>query len=77
MRLLIDECVDERVRLLFPRHECQTASELSDRRQPVPQRCMVNCAGNCGAEAFSVGRVPKLLAAIRPFGLAARSPREV
>lgn len=25
MRLLIDECVDERVRLLFPGHECQTA----------------------------------------------------
>ena len=25
MRLLIDECVDERLRLLFPAHECQTA----------------------------------------------------
>jgi hypothetical protein len=25
MKLLIDECVDERVRLLFPGHECQTA----------------------------------------------------
>ena len=25
MRLLIDECVDERVRLLFPGHECQSA----------------------------------------------------
>jgi len=25
MRLLIDECVDERLRLLFPDHECQTA----------------------------------------------------
>ena len=25
MRLLIDECIDERVRLLFPSHECQTA----------------------------------------------------
>lgn len=25
MRLLIDECVDERLRLLFPGHECQTA----------------------------------------------------
>ena len=25
MRLLLDECVDERVRLLFPGHECQTA----------------------------------------------------
>jgi len=25
MRLLIDECVDERLRLLFPGHHCQTA----------------------------------------------------
>ena len=25
MKLLIDECVDERLRLLFPGHECQTA----------------------------------------------------
>ena len=25
MRLLIDECVDQRLRLLFPNHDCQTA----------------------------------------------------
>jgi predicted nuclease of predicted toxin-antitoxin system len=25
MRLLIDECIDERLRFLFPGHECQTA----------------------------------------------------
>ncbi|MGD0774551.1 MAG: DUF5615 family PIN-like protein [Candidatus Solibacter sp.] len=25
MRLLIDECVDERLRLLFPGYDCQTA----------------------------------------------------
>jgi len=25
MRLLIDECVDERLRLLFPGHDCETA----------------------------------------------------
>ena len=25
MRLLLDECVDERLRLLFPGHDCQTA----------------------------------------------------
>ena len=25
MRLLIDECIDERLRLLFPCHDCQTA----------------------------------------------------
>jgi hypothetical protein len=25
MRLLIDECVDENLRFLFPGHECQTA----------------------------------------------------
>lgn len=25
MQLLLDECVDERLRLLFPGHECQTA----------------------------------------------------
>ena len=25
MRLLIDECVDERLRLLFEPHDCQTA----------------------------------------------------
>ena len=25
MRLLLDECVDERLRLLFPDHDCQTA----------------------------------------------------
>jgi hypothetical protein len=25
MKLLIDECVDERHRFLFPGHECQTA----------------------------------------------------
>ncbi len=25
MRLLLDECVDERLRLLFPSHDCQTA----------------------------------------------------
>jgi predicted nuclease of predicted toxin-antitoxin system len=25
MRLLIDECIDERLRLLFPSHDCQTA----------------------------------------------------
>jgi len=24
MRLLIDECIDERLRLLFPGHDCQT-----------------------------------------------------
>lgn len=25
MRLLIDECIDQRLRLLFPTHDCQTA----------------------------------------------------
>jgi len=25
MRLLIDECIDERFRLLFPGYDCQTA----------------------------------------------------
>jgi len=25
MRLLLDECIDERLRLLFPIHDCQTA----------------------------------------------------
>jgi hypothetical protein len=25
MRLLFDECIDERLRLPFPRHDCQTA----------------------------------------------------
>ena len=25
MRLLIDECIDERLRFLFPGHDCQTA----------------------------------------------------
>ena len=25
MRLLIDECIDERLRLMFPGHDCQTA----------------------------------------------------
>ncbi len=25
MRLLLDECIDERLRLLFPNHDCQTA----------------------------------------------------
>jgi hypothetical protein len=25
MRLLIDECIDERLGLLFPGHDCQTA----------------------------------------------------
>ena len=25
MRLLVDECVEERLRLLFPAHDCQTA----------------------------------------------------
>jgi predicted nuclease of predicted toxin-antitoxin system len=25
MRLLIDECIDQRLRLLFPSHDCQTA----------------------------------------------------
>lgn len=25
MRLLIDECIDERLRFLFPKHDCQTA----------------------------------------------------
>jgi hypothetical protein len=25
MRLLIDECVDQRLRLLFPAHDCETA----------------------------------------------------
>ena len=25
MRLLIDECIDERLRLLFPGHDCRTA----------------------------------------------------
>ena len=25
MRLLIDECIEERLRLLFSRHDCQTA----------------------------------------------------
>jgi predicted nuclease of predicted toxin-antitoxin system len=24
MKLLVDECVDERIRLLFPGHDCQT-----------------------------------------------------
>ena len=26
MRILIDECVDQRLRLLFPGHECETAA---------------------------------------------------
>ena len=25
MRLLIDECIDQRLRLLFPNHDCRTA----------------------------------------------------
>jgi hypothetical protein len=25
MRVLIDECIDQRLRLLFPNHDCQTA----------------------------------------------------
>ena len=25
MRLLLDECIDERLRFLFPSHDCQTA----------------------------------------------------
>ena len=25
MRLLIDECIDQRLRFLFPEHDCQTA----------------------------------------------------
>ena len=25
MRLLLDECIDERFRFLFPNHDCQTA----------------------------------------------------
>jgi predicted nuclease of predicted toxin-antitoxin system len=25
MRLLVEECIDERLRLLFPGHECETA----------------------------------------------------
>jgi predicted nuclease of predicted toxin-antitoxin system len=25
MKLLVDECIDERLRLLFPGHECETA----------------------------------------------------
>ena len=25
MRVLIDECIDQRLRLLFPSHDCQTA----------------------------------------------------
>jgi alkanesulfonate monooxygenase SsuD/methylene tetrahydromethanopterin reductase-like flavin-dependent oxidoreductase (luciferase family) len=25
MRILIDECIDQRLRLLFPEHDCQTA----------------------------------------------------
>ena len=25
MKLLVDECVDQRLRLLFPEHDCQTA----------------------------------------------------
>jgi predicted nuclease of predicted toxin-antitoxin system len=25
MRLLIDECIDQRLRVLFPDHDCQTA----------------------------------------------------
>jgi predicted nuclease of predicted toxin-antitoxin system len=25
MKILVDECVDERLRLLFPGHDCQTA----------------------------------------------------
>ncbi len=26
MRILIDECVDQRLRLLFPGHDCETAA---------------------------------------------------
>jgi predicted nuclease of predicted toxin-antitoxin system len=26
MRLLIDECIDQRLRVLFPDHDCQTAA---------------------------------------------------
>jgi len=26
MRILLDECVDQKMRLLFPEHECQTAA---------------------------------------------------
>ncbi len=26
MRILLDECVDQRLRLLFPGHDCQTAA---------------------------------------------------
>jgi len=28
MRLLIDECIDERLRHLFPDHDCQTARHV-------------------------------------------------
>jgi len=29
MRILIDECIDQRLRLLFPDHDCQTAGFAS------------------------------------------------
>jgi hypothetical protein len=34
MRLLIDECVDERLRLLFPGYDCQTARIHTTRDTP-------------------------------------------
>jgi hypothetical protein len=60
MRLLIDECVDERLRLLFPGYECQTArfanlAALKNGRRSQEQNRAILFGGLPRAETAATG----------------------
>jgi len=50
MRLLIDECIDERLRLLFPGHDCQIA--LFDGLTGLTNGQLLDAAEASGFEAL-------------------------
>jgi len=60
MRLLIDECVDERLRLLFPDHDCQTArfANLAGLKNgQLPEAAEAGCLSLLqSTRAFPIGR---------------------
>ena len=50
MRILIDECVDQRLRLLFPGHDCETAAHA--KLSGLKNGALLAAAGAAGFEVI-------------------------
>ncbi len=50
MRVLMDECIDQRLRLLFPTHDCQTAGFAN--LAGLKNGCLLDAAEAAGFEVL-------------------------